>query len=353
MNHKERVLAAINLEEPDRIPISPSGFHKIFLEKLFKHFNVNDMIKLYKKLDLDAIIVSIADGMITYPKNFIPKRLPDGSLINEWNVRYIIPPDRDHIFIEHPIKNLEDFDKYSFPDPCDHYRFIEIEEIVNKYSEEYAIVASIDFGLFEKACLLHGISPFLMDLYKNPIFVEKILNKLTEFDSKLINEVCKYDIDIFFGSDDLGTQHSLFFPPEIFRKFFKERWRKLLEIPRNRKIPIMFHSDGNIEKIIPDLIDIGVDILNPIQPRALNPKIVKEKYGEKIAQWGTIDIQYTLPFGTINDIINEVLNRIRTVGYDGGLVLAPSHTILPDVPIENYLAFIIVAKKYGIYPIKI
>ena len=144
----------------------------------------------------------------------------------------------------------------------------------------------------------------------------------------MINEVCKYDIDIFFSSDDLGTQHLLFFPPEIFRKFFKERWRKLLKIPRNKKIPIMFHSDRNIEKIIPDIIDIGIDILNPIQPKALNPKIVKEKYGEKIAQWGTIDIQYTLSFGTINDIMNEVLNRIRTVGYDGGLVLAPSHTIL-------------------------
>jgi hypothetical protein len=100
MNHKERVLAAINLEESDRIPISPSGFHKIFLEKLFKHFNVNELIELYKKLDLDAIIVSIADGMITYPKNFIPKRLPDRSLINEWNIRYIVPPDRDHIFIK-------------------------------------------------------------------------------------------------------------------------------------------------------------------------------------------------------------------------------------------------------------
>jgi len=114
----------------------------------------------------------------------------------------------------------------------------------------------------------------------------------------------------------------------------------------------MFHSDGNIEKIIPDLIDIGVNILNPVQPRALNPKIVKEKYGEKLAQWGTIDIQYTLPFGTINDIVKEVLTRIKTVGYDGGLILAPSHTILPDVPIENYLAFVKFAKKYGIYPIR-
>lgn len=352
MNHKERVLATINLEEPDRIPIFPSGFHKIVLEKLFEHFNVSELIKLYKKLDLDAIIISIADGMITYPKNFVPKKLPDGSFVNEWGVRYIIPPDRDHIFLEYPIKKWEDLDKYSFPDPCDYNRFIEIEEIVNKYNEEYTIVASIDYGLFEKACLLRGISPFLIDIYKNPDFVEKLLNRLTDFDNKLINEICKYDIDIFFCSDDLGTQHSLFFPPEIFRKFFKEKWRKLLEIPRNKNIPIMFHSDGNIGKIIPDLIDIGVNILNPVQPRAINPAIVKEKYGEKLALCGTIDIQYTLPFGTIDNVMKEVLNRIRTVGYDGGLILAPSHTILPDVPIENYLAFIKTAKKYGVYPMK-
>jgi len=179
--------------------------------------------------------------------------------------------------------------------------------------------------------------------------VHRLLDRLTEFDLKLVDQLCRHKIDIFFGSDDFGTQTSLMISPQMFREFFRDRWMKLIRIPKFKGIPVMLHSDGNVEGLISEFLSLGVDILNPVQPRAIDPALVKAKYGDKLAQYGTIDIQRTLPFGSPQEVEQEVRTRMLTVGFGGGLVLAPSHTLLPDVPLENYLAFIKAAKKFGRY----
>jgi uroporphyrinogen-III decarboxylase len=108
----------------------------------------------------------------------------------------------------------------------------------------------------------------------------------------------------------------------------------------NPEIKIAYHSDGNVESIIPELIEIGVDVLNPIQPASMNPAKIKKKYGNKLCFWGTIDEQQTLPFGTPGDVINEVNQRLETVGFDGGLILAPTHHVQLDTPLENFWAMV-------------
>ncbi len=348
MDSRERVLAAVHLEEPDRVPISPSGFHETALRRLFDYFHVNEKMALYQRLGLDAVIVSVGDGVITFATRLGPKKLPDGSLINEWGMRYIVPPDRDQIFVGQPLERLDDLDSYVLPDPDAPGRFDELQEIEG-CSQDYALVGSIDFGLFEKACLLRGFDRFLKDLHSQPAFVHKLLDRLTEFDLKLVDQLCRHEIDIFFGSDDFGTQTSLMISPQMFKEFFRDRWMKLIRTPKSKRIPVMLHSDGNVEGLISEFLSLGVDILNPVQPRAINPALVKAKYGDKLAQYGTIDIQRTLPFGSPQEVEQEVRTRMMTVGFGGGLVLAPSHTLLPDVPLENYLAFIKAAKKFGRY----
>ena len=109
----------------------------------------------------------------------------------------------------------------------------------------------------------------------------------------------------------------------------------------------MYHSDGNIQSLIPDLIDVGVDILNPIQPECMDPSAIKTHYGNRLTLDGTISVQSTLPFGTVEDVRNEVVKRIKTVGYDGGLILGPTHIVGFDVPVTNVLALYETAKKYG------
>jgi len=296
------------------------------------------------------MIVSIGDGVITFPSKTEPMRLSDGSFVNEWGMSYIVPPDRDHVFVDQPLKKWDDLDRYILPDPDAPGRFDELQEL-EKHAQDYALIGSIDFGLFEKACLLRGFGRFLRDLYTEPVFVNRLLDRLTEFDLKLMDQLCKHEIDIFFGSDDFGMQTSPIISPRMFNEFFRERWEKLIRIPKSKGIPVMLHSDGNVEALIPDFISIGVDILNPVQPRAIDPAMVKAKYGDRLAQYGTIDIQYTLPFGSPQEVGQEVRTRLSTVGCGGGLVLAPSHTLLPDVPLQNYLTFIRAAKEFGRYPL--
>jgi uroporphyrinogen-III decarboxylase len=116
-------------------------------------------------------------------------------------------------------------------------------------------------------------------------------------------------------------------------------------------VRIAFHSDGNIEPIIPDFIDLGLDILNPVQPKSMDPARLKRDYGQHLTFWGTVDIQEVMPFGTPEDVVREVKLRLRTVGKGGGLIISPAHNIQSEVPLENILAFYQTAKTYGRYPI--
>lgn len=134
-------------------------------------------------------------------------------------------------------------------------------------------------------------------------------------------------------------QKSMIMAPEIWRKYFKPRLKMLIDESRkdNKSIYWFFHSDGYIEPVIPDLVEIGFDIINPIQPESMDPVEIKKKYGDKITLHGTISLQKTLPFGTVTDVREEVLSRVEKCGYNGGLVLAPANVVTPDVPIENIL----------------
>jgi len=161
-------------------------------------------------------------------------------------------------------------------------------------------------------------------------------------------------VDILWLGDDFGTQESLIVSPEIWREFFKPRYARLIEAFKNVKsdVKIAYHSDGNIEKLLPEYIDIGVDILNAVQPKSMDPAHLKRRFGANLSYWGTLDIQETFPFGTPEDVEKEIAERIRTVAPNGGLILGPSHNFQADVPLENILAFYHAAERYGVYPLE-
>jgi uroporphyrinogen-III decarboxylase len=128
----------------------------------------------------------------------------------------------------------------------------------------------------------------------------------------------------------------------MWRKYFKPLMAAFFSELKgiNPDIKIAYHTDGNVEPIIPELIEIGLDVLNPVQPGSMDPATLKKQYGERLCYWGTIDEQQTLPFGTPQDVEDEVLNRLRTVGYDGGLILAPTHHVQLDTPLENFWSMV-------------
>ena len=140
----------------------------------------------------------------------------------------------------------------------------------------------------------------------------------------------------------MGTQNKMMISPNMWRKYFKPRMANFISELKgiNPAVKVAYHTDGNVEPIIPELIEIGLDVLNPVQPVSMDPAKIKKEYGDILCFWGTIDEQYTLPFGSPQEVANEVKLRLETVGYNGGLILAPTHSVQLDTPLENFWAMV-------------
>lgn len=158
-------------------------------------------------------------------------------------------------------------------------------------------------------------------------------------------------MDIVWTGDDLGSEKSMLLSPDVWRKYLKPCSEKIIAAARreNPDVLIAFHCDGYMEPVIPDLIEIGVDILHPVQPECMDPAEINKKYGNSISFWGTIGCQHTLPYGKPDNVKNEVKERIETVAMEGGLLIAPSHFVYPPTPWENIIAFVEAVEEYGYY----
>jgi uroporphyrinogen-III decarboxylase len=221
-----------------------------------------------------------------------------------------------------------------------------VESKVKKWKRNYFAVAAMWTTLFEISWALRGFGRFIKDLYSDSRFADSLLDKLLEYRLETGKRFIDLGVDMIHLGDDFGTQKNLLLSLDVWRRHFKPRMKMLIEALKKRgDVYIMYHSDGNIEKLIPELIEIGVQILNPIQPECMDPAAIKERYGEKLTLHGTISIQRTLPFGTKEDVRTEAITRLKTCGPGGGLVLAPSHAPQPDVPVENIITLYKTAKN--------
>jgi uroporphyrinogen-III decarboxylase len=149
-------------------------------------------------------------------------------------------------------------------------------------------------------------------------------------------------VDMIWTGDDVGMQTGMLISPRVWRKFLKPRMAGFIASLRdiNPLVKVAYHSDGNISAIIPDLIEIGLDVLNPIQPACMDPARLKQTYGDRLCFWGSLDEQHTLPFGSPSDVRQEVLTRLHTIGKHAGLILGPTHHVQLDTPLENFWAMV-------------
>ncbi|MEM2848988.1 MAG: uroporphyrinogen decarboxylase family protein [Candidatus Bathyarchaeia archaeon] len=230
-----------------------------------------------------------------------------------------------------------------------------IAKTVELYTEEYVVYGGAWSPIFFVTLGLTGIRSFFRFVYTSPEMVHRLLDVITDFYfevSKRIFELCAKDIDVFFMGDDYGTQTGLFLSPRMFRTFFKPRLERLFKLAKKYGLIVQLHSCGSIREIIPDLIEIGLDGLDPIQVGAANMSVeeIKRVFGDKICLHGSLDTQKTLPFGKPADVKTEVLRRLETVAQGGGFVLAPSQVFLPEIPTENIITMYKVGYEYGCYP---
>lgn len=237
-----------------------------------------------------------------------------------------------------------DLSRYVFPDPDDARRFDGLANEAEKRRERF-LVATIG-DLWERAGFMRGLERLCMDVLDNPRFVEELLEKIKQYVLRTLDHLANYKPDAVFLSDDYGTQTGLIIAPRDWRRLVKPRLKEIYDAAKRQGLVVMHHSCGNMKEIIPDLIELGLDILHPIQPETMDIFLLKKEFGSELTFCGGIGTQHLLPNGTPAEIRETVTRTLDVMARRGGYILEPGITLQDDVPLENMVVMIETAREY-------
>ncbi len=259
---------------------------------------------------------------------------------NDINVEILPPEIKDAIFSE----TIEDaVKKYKTPDINMKNNFLDWENDLNMYANHFMVLPSGYAGIYERAYHILGFEELMLYIALKPKLVEELLDKITDYKIEIAKKTVEMGFKIAHTGDDLGTQHGGFFSMEVFKNIILPRIKRHWEVFNKAGLPIMLHSCGDITKYIPSLIDIGLRILEPVQP-VMDLKYLKKEYGKDLIFFGGINTQ-KLPFLSPEEVATLTRDTIRILGKGGGYVIAPSQEIMNDVPIENIKALLETIKR--------
>jgi uroporphyrinogen decarboxylase len=375
MTHRRRVLAALNHEEPDRVPKDlgqgpATGINTVAYMRLVEHLGLQDQ-------DADSAVNPFARA--TSPSEAVLRRfdidcraLPVSTIGNqmldentygdEWGSLRARAEGGQFIYAGGPFQRKEptlaELDAYDWPDPRDPARIEGLKDTAVRLRQEneYATVLYLPYTGMEICQRVRGFAEFLEDLAANPVLAEAILEHVMEvvigIAEFVLDEVGEY-IDVVGFGDDLGVQNNLMLGLEMYRRQIKPFHRRMVEAIKSRTdAKVLMHNDGAIFPLIPDLIDVGVDCINPVQVSAhgMDSERLKAEFGADMCFWGAIDTHFALPRGTVEEVRNEVRNRIRDLAPGGGYVVGSVHTIQAEVTAENIVAMFDTVEEFGRYP---
>lgn len=370
-NHRQRVIATIQHQEADRIPLDLMGQATMLLDQTY--FRLRDYLGLspipparsgstanyYDERILEILDVDFRRIMLKSKPQSEPIYHSDGSFIDAWGIGF----KTEGIFvnvINSPLANVstvKDIEMYPFPDAI---KLFDTEGIHNHakelfYKTDYAIVARnpVTYGLFDRACLLMGNANFMMTMASNPPLAHALLDRILEIYKNtwtlFLEEVGEFVQIVEYG-DDIGGQTNLLISPAMYRTFLKPREAELFALIRNKapNAAIFRHCDGSIAKIIPDFIEIGVDILNPVQTSAkgMEGKYLKETFGNQLTFHGAIEKMEE----DAETLAAEVKSKITTFAPGGGYIFSSCNHMI-NVPPENVLLMFDIAREFGKYQI--
>lgn len=359
LSHRERVIAAINREIPDRCPMQIC-FTPEFNKRLRGYYNSRGYaFKPEPPGEINTELEFLTDqdmllSWVGWTDETKANYTPGEEFYDKWGVlrravEYNTPFGKG-IYTElvgHPLADESMISSYQGPDPDLPELYTGVDGILKRYKEEYWIVGVAVTTMYETAWALRGFEQMFIDFVTNPDLVNTLFDLTWKYHNTIAKNLVSKGVDMIWIGDDVGAQNRMLISPLLWRKFFKEKMARFISSLKsmNPDIKIAYHSDGYITPIIPELIEIGIDILNPVQPGSMNPVEIKKQFGDKLCLWGTIDEQYTLPFTDPQAVRSEVSERIKTLGRDGGLILSPTHNIQLDTPIENFFAMVDAIKQ--------
>ena len=346
MTNRENILRALRRQQPERV-----GFDFVFSPALLEEFKRRTGREDYQ--DYYNFPVRLLELVPTRLKTDFTKffdSLPPGTRPLDWNPEWGVmgAPGAVAHFQEmlHPMLKFTDVRQvleYPWPDFLADYRWAgAAETVLGIKNRDLVCGAFMEMTIFEVAWYLRGMEDFLMDLAAGEEIAMVLLDLLTEMRVSMARRYAEAGVDLLMLGDDVATQLNMMISAKLWRETLKPRLARVICAAKEVRpeILIFYHGDGNMETILPDLIEIGVEVLNPVQPECMDPVKMKERFGDQLAFWGCIGTQTTMPFGTPAEVKRTVRDLIATVGKGGGLFLAPTHTLEPDVPWTNVEAFI-------------
>jgi uroporphyrinogen decarboxylase len=374
---RERVLCALNHEEPDRVPlfIGTSGATTVLgpgYEKLKSYLGIQgrptrwfSKTFQYVWMDEEVLLRLGSDGRAVLPgppESTVVKEVSDNHVIDAWGVPWRRAPGSIYFEVaEAPLRTatIDDLDRYPWPNLTSPSRFAGLAERAKAIQQAgYATVLMPGVTILEQACLLRGLDTILMDLAANEDFFAALMNRLKSLAVSalraMLREAGPY-VDILVTSDDLGMTSGPMMSPATYRRLIKPHHAELFgEIRKATPGKIFFHSCGNIYRLLGDLADAGVDIINPVQVNCGemgDTARLKREFGDRLAFCGGIDTQRVMPHGTIDDVRREVRRRVKDLAPGGGYLAASVHCLQPDVPPDNIVAMCEEIKSSGRYPL--
>jgi uroporphyrinogen decarboxylase len=379
MTPRERVVAALNHQEPDRVPLDIGGGASTSIvvegyDKLKEYLGVSgetrEMNKAFRIARLDEGVMRRLGSDcralgIKGPSRWKPPASEPGTFVDIWGITWRQAFYGDGCYYwelaGHPLAeaSVADLERYPWPDPLDPgFTAGLAEEARALYAETgYAIMADGGFKSFwELGYMLRGLEQMLVDLALNPEFVSALMSKLLEINlaatGRFLDLAGPY-IHVLRAADDLATQRGPLMSPHTFRTLLKPFYKQYFDFVKSRtEAKLFYHSCGRVNDLIDDLVEIGVDIINPVQVSAMgDTAALKARFGDKVVFWGGIDTQHVLPHGSVEEVEAEVRQRIHDLAPGGGYVVAPVHNIQPDVSPQNIVAMAEATRKFGTYPL--
>lgn len=375
MKHRDRVMMAINHEEPDRVPIDLGSNGNLIVDechlKVRKLMGLKGEPQVYRKGSttsyydeelLEAFDVDFRHVWLDSPDKPKARVNEDGTVTDMWGVTWAHGGSHPAFY---PLQGKSDQEVLAYRAPLPEKKWDTTATAMRaKYLREqtdFAIVGKSIIGpggMFERCAYLRSIDDFFVDMMVNKDLAHHLINQVVDveiaFWDMFLDAAGDY-VDIVQKVADLGTQRGLFISKELFREFIKPAEARVFDFIKKKAphIKLWFHSCGAVSEIIDDFIDWGVDILNPIQPLAagMDSATLKKRFGDRLCFHGGIDLQRAMP-GSVDDVKREVETRIRALAPGGGYILAPANHIQNDTPPENVIALYEYAKEFGTYPIK-
>jgi uroporphyrinogen decarboxylase len=351
MKPRDRIHMTLNHIAPDRPPVDGT-FRPQVWKNLRAHLGVHDDDQIRDMLGFDfrqaviepsdafasmAVPAPVEVGVGVGSRNLV-RVLPNGEFEDDRGIRRITDSTKTYFnFTHHPLEDVESPDVFTFANPDFPERYAHISRQVQRFKDRHMV--QVETGnIFRDAWELRGFEQFLMDTRSNRAFTTRLLDRIVEHKIVDVRRMVEAGADIIQMAGDIATEQGMMISPVWWRAEIKPRLARVVATTRRPGVYYYFHSDGAMQTVIPDLIEIGFDIVDPLQPECMDVVALKRQYGSHITLHSTLSSQRTLPFGSVEDVRVEVRARIRDLGQNGGLILAPSNVVQHDVPLENLLA---------------